>query len=55
MTIDSISASNMRHVLNIREGINHLEREIHSRIFGSPPLKDGPHAHITVDIKAEVY
>jgi aldehyde:ferredoxin oxidoreductase len=47
--------ANMRHVFNIREGINPLEREVHSRIIGSPPLEAGPHANVTVDIKAEVY
>jgi aldehyde:ferredoxin oxidoreductase len=47
--------ANMRHVFNIREGINPLEREVHSRIVGSPPLEVGPHANVTVDIKAEVY
>jgi aldehyde:ferredoxin oxidoreductase len=47
--------ANMRHVFNIREGINPLEREVHSRIIGSPPLAAGPHANVTVDIKAEIY
>ena len=45
----------MRHVFNLREGINPLEREVHSRIIGNPPLEAGPHAHKTVDIKAEIY
>ena len=47
--------ANMRHVFNLREGINPLEREVHPRIIGNPPLEAGPHAHVTVDIKAEVY
>jgi len=47
--------ANIRHVFNLREGINPLEREVHPRIIGNPPLEAGPHAHVTVDIKAEVY
>jgi aldehyde:ferredoxin oxidoreductase len=47
--------ANMRHVFNLREGINPLEREVHPRIIGNPPLEAGPHANVTVDIKAEVY
>jgi len=47
--------ANMRHVFNLREGINPLEREVHPRIIGNPPLEAGPHAQVTVDIKAEVY
>ena len=47
--------ANMRHVFNLREGINPLKLEIHPRIIGSPPHEAGPHAQVTVDIKAEVY
>ena len=47
--------ANMRHAFNLREGINPLEREVHPRIYGDPPLKAGPHANVTVDVKAEVY
>jgi len=46
--------ANMRHVFNLREGLNPLEREVHPRIIGDPPLEVGPHAHKTVDIKAEI-
>ena len=45
----------MRHAFNLREGINPLEREVHPRIIGNPPLEAGPLAQVTVDIKAEVY
>jgi len=47
--------ANMRHVFNLREGINPLNREVHPRIIGIPPLKAGPHANKTVDIKAQIY
>jgi aldehyde:ferredoxin oxidoreductase len=47
--------ANMRHAFNLREGINPLERVVHPRIIGDPPLEAGPHAHKTVDIKTEVY
>jgi len=47
--------ANMRHVFNLREGINPLERVVHPRIIGDPPLEAGPHAHKTVDLKAEIY
>jgi aldehyde:ferredoxin oxidoreductase len=47
--------ANMRHVFNLREGINPLQREIHPRMIGNPPLKAGPLANVTVDIKAEIY
>ncbi len=47
--------ANMRHAFNLREGINPLKREVHPRIIGNPPHEAGPHAQVTVDIKAEVY
>jgi len=47
--------ANMRHVFNLREGINPLEREVHPRIIGNPPHEAGPHANVTVDINAEIY
>lgn len=47
--------ANMRHAFNLREGINPLKWEVHPRIIGNPPHEVGPHAQVTVDIKAEVY
>jgi len=47
--------ANMRHVFNLREGLNPLERVVHPRIIGDPPLKAGPHANRTVDLKAQIY
>ena len=43
----------LRHVFNLREGINPLNRKVHPRIIGNPPLKAGPLAGITADIKGE--
>jgi aldehyde:ferredoxin oxidoreductase len=41
----------MRHVFNLREGINPLERNMPGRIIGEPPLKEGNVKDITVDYK----
>jgi aldehyde:ferredoxin oxidoreductase len=46
--------ANMRHVFNLREGINPLEYKVHSRIIGLPPQKEGPLAGVTADIKTQV-
>ncbi|MFC1991556.1 aldehyde ferredoxin oxidoreductase family protein [Chloroflexota bacterium] len=45
----------LRHAFNLREGINPLERKVHSRIIGNPPQKEGPLAGVTADIEAQVY
>ena len=47
--------ANMRHVFNLREGINPLARFVHPRIIGRPPQKEGPLAGISLDIEAETY
>ena len=47
--------ANMRHVFNLREGINPIEWEVNPRITGNPPQKEGPLAGVTADIKAQVY
>ncbi|UCB42672.1 MAG: aldehyde ferredoxin oxidoreductase family protein [Dehalococcoidales bacterium] len=47
--------ANMRHVFNLREGINPLQWKIHPRIIGVPPQKEGPLANVTADIEAQVY
>jgi aldehyde:ferredoxin oxidoreductase len=41
----------MRHVFNLREGINPLTRNMPGRIVGEPPLKEGNVKDITVDYK----
>jgi aldehyde:ferredoxin oxidoreductase len=46
--------ANMRHVVNLREGINPLGWEVHPRIVGKPPQEVGPLAGITADIEAQV-
>lgn len=40
----------MRHVFNLREGINPVARPIPERAYGRPPLPDGPTAGVTVAI-----
>ena len=45
----------MRHVFNLREGLNPLKHFIHGRIYGNPPLTDGPLAGVTSDLEAEAY
>jgi len=47
--------ANMRHVFNLREGINPLEYKVHPRIIGRPPQKEGPLAGVSCDIEAQVY
>ena len=47
--------ANMRHVINLREGINPLEWAVHPRIVGKPPQKEGPLAGMTADIEAQDY
>ena len=47
--------ANMRHVFNLREGINPLKWKVHPRIIGSPPHKAGPLAGVTADMDAQVY
>ena len=46
---------NMRHVFNLREGINPIEYKDHPRIIGRPPQKEGPLAGASADIEAQVY
>jgi len=47
--------ANLRHVINLREGVNPLEWEVHPRIVGQPPQEEGPLAGVTSDIEAQVY
>ena len=46
---------NMRHIFNLREGINPLEHKVHPRIIGRPPLDAGPLAGASADIEAQSY
>jgi aldehyde:ferredoxin oxidoreductase len=46
---------NMRHVFNLREGINPINYKVHSRIIGRPPFKEGPLAGVSPDIEAQIY
>jgi aldehyde:ferredoxin oxidoreductase len=45
----------MRHLFNLREGINPLNWKVHPRIYGDPPQKAGPLAGIRTDIEAQAY
>lgn len=45
----------LRHVFNLREGINELKWVPHPRIIGVPPQKQGPLAGVTIDQKAQIY
>ena len=42
----------MRHVFNLREGINPLRRPMPGRIVGEPPLTEGNVRDVTVDYRA---
>ena len=46
---------NMRHVFNLREGINPLKWAVHPRIIGDPPQTAGPLAGVRADIEAQDY
>jgi aldehyde:ferredoxin oxidoreductase len=43
--------SNIRQAFNVREGINPMERKFPGRVFGQPPLAEGPTAGKSVDVK----
>ncbi len=45
----------MRHLFNLREGINPLNHQLHNRILGRPPFSEGPQAGVTVDLEAQNY
>jgi aldehyde:ferredoxin oxidoreductase len=45
----------MRHVFNLREGINPLNHKVHPRIIGRPPQEKGPLAGLSADIEAQAY
>jgi len=45
----------MRHLFNLREGDNPINRKVHGRIIGQPPQKEGPLADVTTDLDAQVY
>jgi len=45
--------ANMRHVFNLREGINPVESFIHDRVLGRPPQQEGPLAGVSIDEEAE--
>jgi aldehyde:ferredoxin oxidoreductase len=45
----------MRHVFNLREGDNPINRKVHGRIIGQPPQEEGPLAGVTADLDAQVY
>ncbi len=41
--------ANMRHLFNLREGLNPLEYFFNPRALGKPPLSKGPVANVTLD------
>ncbi len=43
----------LRHLFNLREGINEMKWEVHPRIYGDPPQTAGPLAGVTIDTKAQ--
>jgi aldehyde:ferredoxin oxidoreductase len=47
--------ANIRHLFNLREGINELKWVAHPRIYGDPPQAKGPLAGVTIDTKAQNY
>ncbi len=47
--------ANIRHVFNLREGINPLKVYVHPRMIGDPPQTTGPLAGVRADIEAQNY
>jgi aldehyde:ferredoxin oxidoreductase len=47
--------ANMRHIFTLREGINPINNEMHPRVIGEPPLKEGPLAGVRVNLEGQVY
>lgn len=45
--------ANLRHVFNLREGLNPLENFLHPRIIGRPPQEEGPLAGVELDVEHE--
>jgi aldehyde:ferredoxin oxidoreductase len=45
----------LRHLFNLREGINELTWKPHPRIIGEPPQTEGPLAGVTADIEHQNY
>ena len=41
--------ANIRHLFNLREGLNPLKYPVNPRAVGRPPLKQGPVANVTID------
>ena len=41
--------ANMRHLFNLREGLNPLKYAVNQRALGRPPLEKGPVAKVTLD------
>jgi aldehyde:ferredoxin oxidoreductase len=44
-------AHQLRHVFNLREGLNPLEFKLPDRIVGRPPFQEGAVKDITIDVR----
>lgn len=42
----------LRHMFNLREGMNPLDLHMNPRAIGEPPQKEGPNAGVTIDARA---
>ena len=47
--------ANIRHVFNLREGINPLNWRIPDRVIGRPPQRQGPLSPGSADAEAQIY
>jgi aldehyde:ferredoxin oxidoreductase len=45
----------LRHLFNLREGINEMNWKPHPRIIGEPPQTEGPLAGVTADIEHQIF
>lgn len=48
---DGERIATLRHLFNLREGINPLDRPVPHRSIGEPPQKAGPLEDVTVDLQ----
>jgi len=46
-----LRSQTMRHLFNVREGLKRDDHTINGRVIGVPPMTDGPHKDITIDVE----
>ena len=44
----------LRIAFNLREGLRNVDFEMHGRLLGTPPMANGPHKGVTIDLDTQV-